>query len=188
MDTFNIIKAMKTIKGKDIEIRGRMNRIYSDGSVSFTNKHTKKLSVTFGHNTHGYRSIRVGGRDALIHRLVASAFLSDYSEDMQVDHINGNRSDNRVENLRMVSHQQNQRGYRAPTSGAASRYRGVFWHKKNKKWTAAINHEKKLVHLGQFSFEIAAAVAYDRKATAIGYNDEALNQYNFPELKMLAGT
>ena len=41
------------------------------------------------------------------HRLVAEAFLEDYSDDLQVDHINNIRTDNRVENLRMVNNQEN---------------------------------------------------------------------------------
>lgn len=42
-----------------------------------------------------------------LHRLIAKEFLADYSEDLQVNHINGIKTDNRVENLEMVTNAQN---------------------------------------------------------------------------------
>ena len=42
-----------------------------------------------------------------IHRLIAAAFIDDYSDDLQVDHINRIRTDNRIENLRMVTNKEN---------------------------------------------------------------------------------
>ncbi len=49
--------------------------------------------------------LTAGGK--YIHRIIAEAFLADYSEDLQVDHINGIKTDNRVENLEMVTNAQN---------------------------------------------------------------------------------
>lgn len=68
-------------------------------------------------NTKGYLQVRlanpkfsknIDGRKCYrIHRLVAMFYLDDYSEDLQVNHKNGDKTDNRVENLEMVTNQQN---------------------------------------------------------------------------------
>ncbi len=51
--------------------------------------------------------LTAGGK--YIHRIIAEAFLGDYSEDLQVNHINGIKTDNRVENLEMVTNAENMR-------------------------------------------------------------------------------
>ena len=59
----------------------------------------------------GYRQLSVGkGNQEYVHRLVASAFYG-LQPSMEVDHINGNKADNRVENLRWVTKSQNRYAY-----------------------------------------------------------------------------
>jgi len=101
------------------------------------------------------------GRRIKMHRLILAA-----PDNVHVDHINGDGLDNRRENLRPVTPQQNQANSRKHIAGA-SRFKGVAWSKPAKKWRAYINVGRKQQHLGLFDEEIAAARAYDAKAVAL---------------------
>ena len=102
-----------------------------------------------------------------VHRIIAKAFLGDFSDDLDVDHINGDRLDNRLENIRMVTRSENQRAYRG--NYGRSKYRGVCLN--GGRWRARILGE----HLGAYGTEEEAAEAYNFGAIAIGFSDEALN-------------
>tara|TARA_R110002126_G_scaffold277191_1_gene422936 strand:+ start:42 stop:533 length:492 start_codon:yes stop_codon:yes gene_type:complete len=71
-------------------------------------------------NTNGYMLIclcKNGKRKMfLLHRLLATAFITNPENKTEVDHINGVRDDNRLENLRWVTHQENMDGFRTPPS------------------------------------------------------------------------
>lgn len=87
-----------------------------------------------------------------IHRLVAEAFLPDYSEDLQVDHINCNKKDNRVENIRMVTAIQNSQ--RAKGKGSYLQPSG--------KYRSTIKVKHKSIHLGMFDTEEEAMLIYQQ--------------------------
>lgn len=102
--------------------------------------------------------------------------LKKYEE---VDHINGNGLDNRQCNLRIASRSQqcmNQRKTRG-----VSQYKGVTWHKNNRKWLTQIVCEQKHIYVGYFENEIDAAKAYDKKAKEL-FGEFA--RPNFGEIKL----
>ena len=102
--------------------------------------------------------IMSGGPDnKYLHRLIARA-----TKGQQVDHVNGDTMDNRRENLRIVTRQQNAQN-RDPSTFArgTSKYRGVSWEKRRRRWEANIYANGKQHYLGQFKDEEAAARAYD---------------------------
>ena len=107
--------------------------------------------------THGYRAISVNSKLYRAHRL---AWLYVYGEfpKKQIDHINGNRSDNRISNLRVVSQSGNSQNRRASQKNNQSGYFGV--HACGKKWRAQIRIDKKLTHLGLFDTPELASMAY----------------------------
>jgi hypothetical protein len=84
---------------------------------------------------------------------------------MFVDHIDGNSQNNRRSNLRTCTPAQNLQNQR-PKEGT-SRYKGVYFHKKDNKWMAKIGFNGKSIYIGNFEDEIEAAKAYDTKATEL---------------------
>lgn len=103
-------------------------------------------------------------------------FIIDAPKGVKVDHKNGNKLDNRKENLRLASDTDNVRN-RSKAEGCTSEFKGVY--RKRNKWHAAIKAEKGTVSLGSFHEEKDAALAYD--VAARKYFGEFAKP-NFPEL------
>jgi hypothetical protein len=107
----------------------------------------------------GHTSVSLGGRKMQAHRL---AWLFVHGQDpggKAIDHINGNRSDNRIANLRLATPLENNRN-QGKRSGTSSAYKGVSWYKRKKKWVAQIRMNGRSTHLGYFHDEEAAHYAY----------------------------
>jgi len=79
------------------------------------------------------------------------------------DHIDHDGANNTQRNLRLCTRRQNGKNQRRRTDGR-SKYKGVSWHKGDRKWHARIYHDGRCHHLGAFTSEIEAARAYDRAA------------------------
>ena len=92
-----------------------------------------------------------------IHRLVAIAFLGQ--NDFSVNHINSDKTDNRLENLEYVSSRENN-SHAWQNRIKTSKYTGVCWHKKSNKWQSSIRINGKLKSLGTFDSELDAHNAY----------------------------
>ena len=117
----------------------------------------------------GWRKMNNGyiGRGAIIdgkyktiylHRVIANA-----QEGQDVDHINGDKTDNSPENLRVCTRAenlQNSRVHKGNTSG----YKGVCWDKQMKKWRGQIRGNGRNIFLGLFKRKEEAAMAYNESA------------------------
>ena len=111
---------------------------------------------------NGYRQITVRGRKYQAHRL-AVLYATGSLPVGDVDHINGNRDDNRLCNLRCVSRSLNMQNQHVLQKRNTSGQRGVSWHKQAGKWAARISGR----HLGLFVSLEAAITA--RKAAETAY-------------------
>ena len=97
----------------------------------------------------GYLDISVCSRTYKAHRLAWLYMRGVWPAD-QIDHVNRVRTDNRISNLREVSHKQNQQNA-SKRSDNKSGHPGVIWNKQHSKWQAKIAHNCKDIHLGYFA-------------------------------------
>lgn len=112
-----------------------------------------------GHLT-GYRLIGVLGKKMPAHR-VAWAYAHGEWPDMCIDHINGVKDDNRLENLRHVSRRMNTQNRRNALKGkAGTDLVGVYWHPPSKRWVARIMTNRHGIHLGMFDTAEEGHAAY----------------------------
>jgi hypothetical protein len=87
----------------------------------------------------------------LIHRLLAQAYLPDYSEDLQVDHIDRCKTNNDISNLRMVTNAENMQNTNA---------KGCYLDKRTGIWYAKIMVDGKQIHIGSYDTQADARAAY----------------------------
>ena len=128
-------------------------RCYRDGSVERLFKSRGWKIVENTHNNKGYNHVSFNGKLIRRHRIIAFCFLGlDIDNPTEiVDHIDRGKLNNAVDNLRIVTNQQNQFNTNA---------RGYSWHKVIEKWEASIRINGKLIYLGRFDNEADASKAY----------------------------
>jgi len=105
-----------------------------------------------------------------VHALLAITFMNhtfDGTNKIVVDHINNIRSDNRLENLQLITNRQNSSKDKV---GGSSKYIGVCWLKHRNKWESRIRYKGRLRHLGHFIDEYDAHLAYEKALVQINNN------------------
>ena len=128
-----------------------------------------KTDVPLGtDNGFGYLRITVLGKSYYAHRL--AWFYAKGTWPDQIDHINGIKSDNRLDNLRDVNVQQNAQNKLNAQKNSDSQILGVSWHKKAKKWQAHICIYKERKYLGLFDNVKDAEEAYKKEKERISYD------------------
>lgn len=135
---------------------------YQDGQLVWKNKpynlvHLNGKVAGCMHKS-GYRQIKFGQVMYPAHRIMWIYHNGSIDENMQIDHINGIKTDNRIENLRLVTAQQNCFNRSKFTA------KGYCWSKAAQKWQANITVNGKNKYLGQFTSEIDARNAYLKQA------------------------
>ena len=148
-----------------IKIKGFENYEVSNfGNVkSLKNNKIKLLSQ--GTHSNGYKHVTLlsnGLRKTFkVHRLVCVLFSKnyDYDTNLVVNHIDFNKQNNRLDNLELVSCRENGNKKHLKST---SKYTGVYWHTKDKRWRASIFIDGKTVYLGNYKEEKEASNAYEK--------------------------
>jgi len=99
-------------------------------------------------NGNNYLKIHLCGKQNYVHRLI---FIWHYGFlPKEIDHINGNSLDNRIENLRDCTHAQNAKNLKIKDSNLAG-INGVYFEKSRNKWNASITVNRVKIRLGRFN-------------------------------------
>lgn len=115
-----------------------------------------------GNKQHGYVVVQLCGESYKAHRLIWLIECGDIG-DMDIDHINMDRADNRLENLRIATRRQNQFNTKARRDNKSG-FKGVSLSKPHMKWKAQINTGKNRLYLGLFDTPELAYKAYKEAA------------------------
>lgn len=115
---------------------------------------------------YAYRKVWIkGGKgkqyDIFMHCLIATRMGLKITN--QVDHVDRNKLNNKRNNLRLATNQQ-QKGNESLRKTNTSGFRGVYWSKKYCKWLAQICFNSKSIFLGYYPNKVAAAKAYNKAA------------------------
>lgn len=107
----------------------------------------------------GYRRVSVDGKRYLAHRVAWLFVHGDWPAKL-IDHINGQKSDNRIDNLRQADHKLNNENQRGPRADGSSGYLGVHWSTQASKWRARLVTNGRSIHVGLFDSAEDAHAAY----------------------------
>jgi len=145
------------------QIEGYDNYYVSNlGNVKST-KGIKERILKNGLSSNGYLHVSLSKNNKVkslaVHQLVAMAFLNHIpnGNKIVIDHFNHNKIDNSVNNLRILTARENVSHRK---NIGTSEYTGVHWAKTKNKWISSIRIDGKLKHIGHFTDEYEAHLAY----------------------------
>ena len=118
--------------------------------------------------SNGYKVGPIMCRVVPAHRAAWAIFHGEWPGG-QIDHINGDRSDNRLENLRDIPGRENQKNMKRPSRNTSGTV-GVDWFPARNKWRARIRHDGVNIHLGLFSSKEDAIATRKAAASEYGYH------------------
>lgn len=115
----------------------------------------------------GYIQVWHDGQNKYAHRLIWEHVNGPIPDHLMIDHINGIRSDNRIENLRLVNFSQNHQNRHFAEKGSSSGAKGVYWRSQIGRWAAEIRINNKKHYLGSFDDIADAKAAYNNAASLL---------------------
>lgn len=145
-----------------------------DGSADWNKMNASRVAGSV--NNRGYRIIKIANVRYRAHRL---AWLHVYGEwpSEQIDHINRDKDDNRIANLRIVNNSENMRNL--PPRALDPRTLGVSFHQRDRRYVTAIRVDGKTISLGSFktfsearAARVAAEIKYFGQPSRIDYRRE----------------
>jgi hypothetical protein len=149
------MQAKKQEDGILCEVNGQVLRAYRNGDIW---RRSKTGEYRLVHNTantsNGYNCITCNKKSILRHRIIVYAFkdFDIYNVSLVVDHIDGNKLNNSLANLRQVTYQENQHNHTNP--------KGYYFKKYCNKYQAQIKINNKTIYLGLFNTRWEARQTY----------------------------
>lgn len=136
-------------------------------------------------NTHGYLKVQINGFKYGAHQLAFVLYEGRWPElGKLINHLNGNRSDNRRCNLQETTHTGNLRHRVTIPVNNTSGGIGVSWSKLHNKWRVKLVHNGSPVYGGLYSDLNEAIAVRDKLAAAFGHNQQASFTKSFNEVKL----
>ena len=118
-------------------------------------------------NKNNYINLGIEKKRYYAHRIIWEMHNGTIPDGYQVDHINGIRSDNRIDNLRIVRNSENSKNQKRKSTNKSG-MTGVSWDTQTQRWRAHITVNGKMISLGRYIDKIDALTA--RKNAEIKYN------------------
>jgi hypothetical protein len=118
----------------------------------------------------GYMQLKIYSVNYFMHRIIWAYYYSVIPNNLEIDHIDGNKANNMIENLRLATRSQNNSNNKRAHRNSKSNILGVHWHKARSKWVALIGKNNKDFHLGYFVNQEDAIAA--RKAAELQHFGE----------------
>jgi len=149
----NKIKNLELVPEKDQYVtitKEYLNKIFIYNNGKLIRRRTNKIAGGIN-KRGGYQRIHLNGKAYPSHRLIYIYHYGDIPDNLEIDHINRIKDDNRIENLRLVTSQENM--FNRPANG-------YCWNKKCKKWKSDIVLNGKKIFLGLFDNKEDARKAY----------------------------
>ncbi len=138
---------------------------YRDGhlfwKVDRRNNKIKGTQASRLKKSNGYQEVTINKKKQYAHRIIFMMFNGYWPE--QIDHIDGNRSNNLISNLREATNAQNNRNTKLRVNNTTG-FKGIYFHKQNKNFVARITVDYKEIHLGCYKTAEEASQAYKKAA------------------------
>jgi hypothetical protein len=139
-----------------------IKKTYHSSIIDYNINKPLKLTIDKVENNEYYK-VTLKGVKCRVHRLVAMMFLPDYSDDLMIDHIDGNGLNNHVSNLRMCNKHQNSLNSKKPSNNTSG-YKGVCFY--DNKWEASVGRGTNRIRK-----------CFNTLEEAIKYRNEMTNKY-----------
>ena len=144
-------------------VRDRFSYCKDSGEIKWaTHKRSNFIGMNAGSvNERGYLIIRLNGKNHKAHRI---AWLYHYGELPKngIDHINGNKLDNRISNMRDVGQLINNQNREGPSRNSTTGFLGVTYDKRKSRFVAQINYGSFHKYLGSFKTKEEASERYKK--------------------------
>ena len=137
------------------------------GYKAFNTRHSGRLA---GYDSRGYKRLTIDGMEYFSHRIIWNMIIGYIPNGLEIDHINQCRGDNMLSNLRVVDRQENTKN-RPISKNNNTGVSGVALDKRDGKYSARININKKLTVLGYFDNIFDAAACRKSAEIKNGYHE-----------------